>query len=437
MTSLRHKEYCLALSAIKKGIRPKDLASPRILSQKINIEGDSCERVLSTQIEEKQFQTFRHIFGTPVQNDIIRQLRDSSILIPGEEVFLLQDAKIVGKTGVLCGNGNFYSTSYRAGVHRTGTLNRITQEKSVNGFIIAADDDGDYVISVGNDDSYIVDPPSLFLANLEPKNYGSFLIRVLPSILLANGAGISFELIVSPSRPSWLISLLQIIGLSNIPVFTPDELEGAIFTKLYLPMASERSGFIVDASRSRIRELVKKVTTEHCTAECGSDRDIFSSRLLTTRVRPDWRPLLNEKEVVMSATALGYQVVYPETLPLAGQIVLYSQASSVVGPSGSGLLNTIFCEPGTKVGDIESFHNTIPQHARLYSSTDKPYSFCFGNTVNDKALQNRPLQSRPWKVDLSHANRLLEWASGKSIPFEHSNERVNSSYSLLNSIQRS
>lgn len=60
------------------------------------------------------------------------------------------------------------------------------------------------------------------------------------------------------------------------------------------------------------------------------------------------------------------------------------------------MLNTLFCRPGGKVLDIESFHGTVRQHARIYSSAGHRYGFAFGRFDPDD--KRNPKFIRRWTV---------------------------------------
>ncbi len=93
---------------------------------------------------------------------------------------------------------------------------------------------------------------------------------------------------------------------------------------------------------------------------------------------PRYGQLRNDLEIEQLARQRGCTVIYPATLPLADQIALFGRARREVGPSGSGMLNTMFAPEGAHVADMESFHVTVRQRARIYASTGKVYGFAFG-----------------------------------------------------------
>lgn len=61
------------------------------------------------------------------------------------------------------------------------------------------------------------------------------------------------------------------------------------------------------------------------------------------------RKLTNSSEIQIFFQNLNFEIIDPRDLNLDDKIKLFSEASHVAGPSGSGHYNVLFCRPGTKV----------------------------------------------------------------------------------------
>lgn len=72
-------------------------------------------------------------------------------------------------------------------------------------------------------------------------------------------------------------------------------------------------------------------------------------RLYVSRLRMPNRKLLNEAAVEAIFRDRGYQVIYPETLPLAQQIALFARAGAIAGCSGSNMFNLAFCHAEAEI----------------------------------------------------------------------------------------
>ncbi len=86
------------------------------------------------------------------------------------------------------------------------------------------------------------------------------------------------------------------------------------------------------------------------------------------------------------------------------QIAVFAQADLVVGPSGSGMFNIVFCRPGTVVIDIESEDNWIYAHAGLFASCGLPYGLVVGKP---DPTDDRPVHRR-WTVDIDALTRRIK-----------------------------
>jgi capsular polysaccharide biosynthesis protein len=131
--------------------------------------------------------------------------------------------------------------------------------------------------------------------------------------------------------------------------------------------------------------------------------------MLSASSRPWYRVLENENVLEQHAARAGYAILYPETLSFGEQIRAFGEAKRIVGPSGSGMLNAVFAEDGAKVLDMESFHTTVRQHAKIYASTRKRYSFLFGQLSKDDG--SHPIV-RPWLVPEELFRVGIEWLGG-------------------------
>ena len=243
---------------------------------------------------------------------------------------------------------------------------------------------------------------AFFVCNLEIGNYGSFLVRALPQLVMAAKAGLGFDCYVVSDRSPWLFQALDLLHLPKRPIFTVDEVCGDTFEHVVMANVCDTEGLFSPLTLAALEEFVS-------IAEARSEKGtkIYVSRTLSRVGLPHYRLLRNEDAVEELVTQAGYQVVYPETLSLVEQIRLFAAATRIVGPSGSGMLNAVFSRAGSKVLDIESFSVTVRQHAKVYSSTGKAYAFCFGYFDGSHPTPN----VAPWSVDLDVLRSGLDWLS--------------------------
>ena len=79
-------------------------------------------------------------------------------------------------------------------------------------------------------------------------------------------------------------------------------------------------------------------------------------KLFITRKKPKYRRLLNIEKIEELMITLGFEIVFAESLSFINQVQLFSQAEIVVGPSGAGLTNIIFCPQNCNVFVLINHH---------------------------------------------------------------------------------
>ncbi|MFC6774290.1 glycosyltransferase family 61 protein [Methylobacterium gregans] len=101
-------------------------------------------------------------------------------------------------------------------------------------------------------------------------------------------------------------------------------------------------------------------------------------RLFVDRNRLRQRKLLNRDAALDVLRARGFAVVDTERLEVADQVALFAAAEAVVGIKGAGLVNTVFCPPGTPVLHLapETFQD--PYYRDIAAARGQPYHALYG-----------------------------------------------------------
>ncbi len=76
-------------------------------------------------------------------------------------------------------------------------------------------------------------------------------------------------------------------------------------------------------------------------------------KLYISRAKANNRRILNEQELTIFLAKHGFHIVTLEDLPIAEQARLFYHAKCIVTPHGSGLANLLFCQPQTKIIEID------------------------------------------------------------------------------------
>lgn len=342
------------------------------------------------------------IFGQPFDKTCMNGIGPFDLRVPAKTLYTLPNARIIGNNSVLGSAGEAFAP---APVLLDADLKRFLEQNATNHQGFAAERIGDrvFVYYVARRTVKEFRQRALFLHNLEPSNYGSFLFRQLPQLLLLHDVPIEFDLYVVPERTAWLREALQMIGLPDRPILTVKEVTGDKFDCVTFFNEFDAEGFLSDDVTSRMTALSRTVWPSRIYPDA---QKLYISRLMSAAARPDYRQLHGEADVEAFFERRGFRVVYPEALSFAEQISLFRNARTVVGPSGSGMLNAIFSESGARILDMESFHFTVRQHAKIYGSSGKSYAFLFG-TLDSAA--NLPPHIRGWSVSQDLLQAACDW----------------------------
>jgi Glycosyltransferase 61 len=103
------------------------------------------------------------------------------------------------------------------------------------------------------------------------------------------------------------------------------------------------------------------------------------------------RMILNEEELFTPLKNLGFSIYYMEDLTFDQQIKLFRSSEIITGFHGAGLSYLIFCEPGTRVHEINDYQQKdLKNHyVDISAKCDLRYSR-FSNLINvEDGMDNR------------------------------------------------
>lgn len=190
--------------------------------------------------------------------------------------------------------------------------------------------------------------------------YGHWLIDFVPRLelskLIAQEASIKY--LFGPLK-DWMKDLIAKSGIREF------ESLGTCFEKhdkLIVPTSTKFGyGFFEPINTHAWRSLALRYNHENVDSTFPSTERIFVSR----RHWQSERAIDYYEELEALVADLGFVVVYPETLSLAEQALLFSKARIVVGEDGSALHNVIFSAPGTRLGVLMHAERSNLWHAGI------------------------------------------------------------------------
>ena len=111
-------------------------------------------------------------------------------------------------------------------------------------------------------------------------------------------------------------------------------------------------------------------------------------RIYVTRHNCLYRNLINEGNLIDKLKKKNFRTVDLNSTTIFQQIKTFSNAEIVIGPTGSGLTNIVFCNPGTKVIEIspnykfEYENNFLNRYKNISSYLNLDYKRIVADPIN-------------------------------------------------------
>jgi len=103
--------------------------------------------------------------------------------------------------------------------------------------------------------------------------------------------------------------------------------------------------------------LNKKESIEILNTIKAKNKIIKGNKFFISRQNCGARNLVNESDVTKKLKDYGYQSIDLNDMSILKQILMFSKADTIICPTGSGLTNIVFCNPGTKIIEISPIYN--------------------------------------------------------------------------------
>ncbi len=235
--------------------------------------------------------------------------------------------------------------------------------------------------------------PVVVLGSTESRNYGSWLFRILPKLLLLDElpetAG---RALLAPQEQPWMVEIVarfapgrNIVAHDITRVYALDD--------AIVPSLAAQSNILGAPLRRRLADLAPA-------AGAAPHRRLYVSRRAFNAAVPR-RVMRNESELVAALQTLGFEEISPESMPLAERMAAFAEAAVIVGPSGSGMFNAVFASPAAAVLELEPTDTWRPMHSALYRSLVLPHAFLRLSTIFDGAAPAHP----DWGIDVAEARK--------------------------------
>lgn len=241
----------------------------------------------------------------------------------------------------------------------------------------------------------------LIIHGYEADNYGSFIFRCLPQLLLAKELDLDFDYFIIPKRTLWAMQAIALLNFGIKPILAHDEVQGIQLDECKFIQTFDNQGFFSSFDTKRIISFCESIWQKENSHD--SYKKIYVSRRWTPSRTIFTRNLTSEAAIMEHLEPLGFKEVHSQLLSLKDQINVFMRAELIIGTSGSGLLNSMFALPKSKVLEMESTLSCTTQHANIYSSTAKSFSLLLGEQD-----PKTPDSLHPWSIDLVDFKHAVE-----------------------------
>lgn len=231
-------------------------------------------------------------------------------------------------------------------------------------------------------------------------NYYHWLIECLPKLYIIDQFPFldKLPLLIDDGLTHQQLAALKMLNIRNHPLITVKKGHAVQINKLfvprmptvihdnyYSPVAYDKDVLI---SPTAIQYMRENILQKLGCAEQKGFRKLFISRK-----QSEHRRLLNLPEIENYLLARGFEVVFPEALTFANQVRLFAQAELVVGQTGAGFANLMWCPENCKaIFMINHNHQTNYYLFSVLTDILKiDLKFISGTDVidhDDKGLQN-------------------------------------------------
>jgi hypothetical protein len=197
------------------------------------------------------------------------------------------------------------------------------------------------------------------------RNHYMWLYNHLTRLMLAEDLGLQ-QFVLFPEK-SLLSSVkqdtLQRLGYNSASFIQPDD-QVMTVDRLHLMEADSFDPWALTRLRARLG---------------GTPTGPASRRIYVSRQKCHYRKLRNDAELQPWLKENGFETVFLEDLSLDQQIETMQSAKIVLGVHGAGFANLLFCQPGTRVIEIQDPDDPNPHFYALAALLGLDYCLLIGD----------------------------------------------------------
>jgi TPR repeat protein/capsular polysaccharide biosynthesis protein len=131
-------------------------------------------------------------------------------------------------------------------------------------------------------------------------------------------------------------------------------------------------------------------------------------RIYVSRLGEPVRPMTNEADLIGHLSGMGFHVVSPRSMSFEDQVLTFRGARLIVGPYGSGLVNSVFAAPDAALCELR------PLNTALESPLWDTYYYCLAATMHFSYaahMSANPPNVDTWQCDIPKVLALIRAAT--------------------------
>jgi capsular polysaccharide biosynthesis protein len=231
-------------------------------------------------------------------------------------------------------------------------------------------------------------------------NYFHFVTDVIPrwGTFQQTMPGCRPDAIYVPHKSRYQRELLDLIGLSDVPLIQSDKDRAIRATRLAVPWIGNHGEFAPPSTVEWLRSALPA-------------KDVASrpKRIYVTRgSQKNTRRFVREAELVAALEKRGFAVIDPGSLSVQDQIDHFAAADVIVGPHGAALTNLVFAREGARI--LELFGPTYVKACFWTLTANIPgveHRYLVGGSAAE-ARRRRPMNRVQDDIDIDPALVIAE-----------------------------
>jgi len=214
-------------------------------------------------------------------------------------------------------------------------------------------------------------------------NYWHWISEVLCRLALLEIQNIEYDYLYVNQDSQFMKDTLQLWGIPAHKIINPSSNNFCLSAdEVFIPSLVSNVDFGFAAFSCYAQPHLLKYVKEKLLNAALKNKNYdttFSKKIFISRKDSNIRNILNEDEFFETLKPYGFERYELSKLSVTDQIILFNQAEIIISPQGTGLANSIFCNPDVKI--IELFQ-ALNDCTFWYLSQDFNFNYTAVQTTN-------------------------------------------------------